>query len=826
MSAQGPAGKPRLLLALALALAAAALWGAQAGAQILSYEKLFPSAARSAAEAQPAPASEPLMSRPAAEPDAAKRAPDLAAYGTLADYGAESVISRTTETVSVFRQRLERMLARAPTALEDIERALARAAPDGKPGYFAGVALVAILLLMIGRAVVVVLAVYVFRPLMIAAQRGRRPEALSDKLPVLALRMAITLAAIAINLVVAVGLGFALMRDHPPTATTGAVILGAYALFMLVDTGWRMTVSPYLSDYRIPAISDADARRLYLWLSAATFVGIAGQAFCAWLLEMDVPTDLHALVTIAMNLVATALIVVMIWTNRRAVSNAILGGRRRSEVSWLASFASLTWAPLATVYVLAAWAEESFRTIMGLRQEVPLVGGALLALMLSLICYALIVYAVERAFARARARDAINADAARRDAEEASAAPAHASGDETAEGDGWDGGGDGGGDGGDEEGGGPSPARAQATAPRRALPLQNHPLRSFEDLARRAASLFALGLGAYVVIRFWGGPDIFDRNARLDALGDTLDTLFFGYIAFHAARIWLDRKIAEEGADDVPVTPGDEGGASSASRLATLLPLFRSAILVVIGIAVALTAASELGFNVAPIFAGAGIVGLAIGFGAQTLVRDILSGVFFLIDDAFRKGEYIDVGDVKGTVEKISVRSMQLRHHLGALHTIPFGEIRHLTNYSRDWVMMKLPLRLTYDTDVERVRKLIKKLGQELLQHPTEGRKFLQPLKSQGVYKMEDSAMIIRVKYMTRPGDQWTTRKLVYQKIRELFEKEGIRFAAREVTVRLPDLPAGAADEERARIAGAAARRVADLVDEEAAAAGGGATTR
>ena len=124
---------------------------------------------------------------------------------------------------------------------------------------------------------------------------------------------------------------------------------------------------------------------------------------------------------------------------------------------------------------------------------------------------------------------------------------------------------------------------------------------------------------------------------------------------------------------------------------------------------------SALGVNITPLLAGAGIIGLAIGFGAQTLVKDIISGMFFLIDDAFRKGEYIDIGDVKGTVEKISVRSMQLRHHNGPLNTVPFGEINFITNFSRDWVVMKLPLRLTYDTDAEKVRKMIKKLGQEML---------------------------------------------------------------------------------------------------------------
>jgi len=290
---------------------------------------------------------------------------------------------------------------------------------------------------------------------------------------------------------------------------------------------------------------------------------------------------------------------------------------------------------------------------------------------------------------------------------------------------------------------------------------------------------------------------------------------FLGYIAFHAARIWLDRKIEDEGGD-MALSPGDEGGGAGASRLATLLPLVRNFILTVILTIIALIMVTKMGANVAPLFAGAGIVGLAIGFGSQALVRDILSGAFFLLDDAFRKGEYIDVGNVKGTVEKISLRSFQLRHHLGMLHTIPFGEIQHLTNFSRDWVMMKLPLRLTYDTDIEKVRKLIKKLGQELLEDPVVGDKFMQPLKSQGVIQMDDSAMIARIKFMTKPGDQWVVRKRIFAEIRELFEREGIHFAHREVTVRIPDLDKDRPlDAGERKAIGAAARNALDVVEAE-----------
>jgi len=218
----------------------------------------------------------------------------------------------------------------------------------------------------------------------------------------------------------------------------------------------------------------------------------------------------------------------------------------------------------------------------------------------------------------------------------------------------------------------------------------------------------------------------------------------------------------------------------------------------------------ELGVNILPLVAGAGVVGLAIGFGAQTLVKDIVSGVFFLIDDAFRKGEYVDIGSVKGTVEKISIRSMQLRHHRGPLNTVPFGEISHVTNFSRDWAIMKLPLRLTYDTDAEKVRKMIKKLGQELLADPELGPQFLQPLKSQGVVQMEDSAQIMSIKFMTRPGDQWVLRRVIFAKIRELFEKNGIRFANREVTVRLNEETANRplTESERHQVIGSAARSV------------------
>lgn len=340
----------------------------------------------------------------------------------------------------------------------------------------------------------------------------------------------------------------------------------------------------------------------------------------------------------------------------------------------------------------------------------------------------------------------------------------------------------------------------------------------FENAALAIVATIALGeLG-----RTWGIPVGQEGNAWAGAL-DIILAAVLCWIAYSAVRIYIDRKLEEEGGVPEEEELGGDGGGAGATRMATLLPIMRYVLVTIIFSIAIMVILSRMGIDIAPIFAGAGVVGIAVGFGAQTLIRDIFSGAFFLMDDAFRKGEYVEIEGIKGTVEKISIRSFQLRHHLGALHTIPFGEIKQLTNYSRDWVLMKLPLRVTYDTDTEKVRKLVKKLGQQLLDHPQVGHTFMQPLKSQGVYKMEDSAMIIRVKFMTKPGEQFVTRKVVYESIQDLFAREGINFAHKEVTVRLADKQVEELDEDEKKAVTSAARSVIDA-EAEAAAAGGKAS--
>ncbi|WP_271270430.1 mechanosensitive ion channel family protein [Aliamphritea hakodatensis] len=318
--------------------------------------------------------------------------------------------------------------------------------------------------------------------------------------------------------------------------------------------------------------------------------------------------------------------------------------------------------------------------------------------------------------------------------------------------------------------------------------------------ALRVTRLLLAGIVLIILPLLWGVSyvDLASQgvSARIAAsLVESTVLLLLAMIAAQVIDVLVKRKLATE----LPVgdQEQDSEGGQGLSRAATLLPIIRIIAFVLIFVSSLFAILSSLGVNTTPLLAGAGVVGLAIGFGAQTLVKDIVSGMFFLIDDAFRMGEYVDVGEIKGTVEKIALRSLRLRHHLGALHTVPYGDIARLTNYSRDWVIMKLRFRVPHDTDINKVKKLFKNLGKELLDHPLIGKDFIEPFKSQGVLEVDEVGMVIRGKFTCKPGGQFMIRKEVYAQVQRVFAENGIEFARRKVEVQMPE-HATEQDKERA----------------------------
>ena len=195
-----------------------------------------------------------------------------------------------------------------------------------------------------------------------------------------------------------------------------------------------------------------------------------------------------------------------------------------------------------------------------------------------------------------------------------------------------------------------------------------------------------------------------------------------GYLLYEGVSLYSNRKLAAEqtaaGYNPDEDEIGGDGGGAGGSRLSTVLPLILLVSRSFIVVLFLLLGLSNIGVDTTPLLAGASIVGLAIGFGAQKLVTNVVSGIFFLVDDAFRVGEYVEVEGTMGTVEKISIRSMQLRHHKGPVHTIPYGEIPKVTNFSRDWVIMKLRFTVPFGSDPEKIRKIFKKIGKKCWRYP------------------------------------------------------------------------------------------------------------
>ena len=333
------------------------------------------------------------------------------------------------------------------------------------------------------------------------------------------------------------------------------------------------------------------------------------------------------------------------------------------------------------------------------------------------------------------------------------------------------------------------------------------------------------GIVVLSVAEFWGMSATAIAAAGVGALFaaniiEFLIIMSIGYLLYEAISLFINRKLAAEytasGFDPDTQEVGGDGGGAGGSRLSTVLPLIllvsRSAIVVIF----LLLALGNIGVDTTPLLAGAGIVGLAIGFGAQKLVSDVVSGVFFLIDDAFRTGEYVEVEGTMGTVEKISIRSMQLRHHKGPVHTIPYGEIPKITNFSRDWVIMKLRFTVPFDSDPNKVKKIFKKIGQEMLVMPEFENDFLAPFKSQGVLEIDDVGMVIRGKFMCKPGTQFMIRKEIYNRVSAGFAEAGIDFARREVRVALPSMEQGRelTAEDQATISAAASQAAQEQVGE------------
>jgi small conductance mechanosensitive channel len=183
---------------------------------------------------------------------------------------------------------------------------------------------------------------------------------------------------------------------------------------------------------------------------------------------------------------------------------------------------------------------------------------------------------------------------------------------------------------------------------------------------------------------------------------------------------------------------------------------------------------SELGVNANALLAGAGVVGLAVGFGAQTLVKDLITGLFILVGDTVRVGDVVDLGGRGGVVEAISMRTITLRAYNGDVHTVPYSSIDVVTNMTKDFSFYVFDLVVAYKEDLDRVVEVLREIDSQLRREWPYRRLMLEPLEIAGVDAFREAGPVIRARTKVRPGEQWKVGREFNRRIKRRFDELGI----------------------------------------------------
>jgi small-conductance mechanosensitive channel len=672
----------------------------------------------------------------------------LAAIDRLAQEAAAKTPGAVTETgLAGIMQYQETVFTMMPTRLKAVIEGVAKL-PAQLGGYYdqvTGAGGVVRLLILIGGIFAILVAsygleqylkrtIFRFKERLAIPQQSRWAlwggVALAALLSLLGI-MTFALTS-ALLLLVFYGPDAPIRHLYGPIWTTA--VMGRLAMLLL-----RTIFAPKQKELRLLHLEDASAQYIYrasakiLWILIVVFI------LPKWFQRIDLEPDSYLLVNVALGTLLLVWLGGLVWKNRTQVANYLKGGSTADagNSSWFTRQFAAIWHILTLAYLFWVWFACASRVIL----FGPHFGGALwrslLVVPLYLILDRLLQVALPSIFvAGTEIPDAIEPGAALE----------------------------------------PQDAGAPAPPPRAKLAVVQNIIRAILFLVLLVWVLKAFNIELPFVARIAGGG--FEISI----------TIVLALVAWRWLNAYVTRKLAQTAPDpDEAKDDEDEFHGVVLDRSHTLLPMLRRFIGTVLLIMVMLIVLSSLGIDIGPLLAGAGVMGLAIGFGARKLVADVLSGFFYLLDDAFRVGEYIQAGGVSGTVEAISLRNAMIRHHLGSLQIVPYSNMGVINNSMRGPLVVKFNLDLPYDTDIEKVRKVVKKVGEKMINDPEYASDFTQPIKSQGVNKVGDSVMTFRVKFSAKPGKQFVIRREAFRLIKDALEAKGIHLAFRKVIVELPE---------------------------------------
>jgi len=541
---------------------------------------------------------------------------------------------------------------------------------------------------------------------------------LLKRIPLVLGRLGLDLMPVAAFAVVSYGLISAVR----PLTSTQLVMLtanNAYIASRIVMAAARMLLSPASSHLRILPVLDETAAYATIWLRRIVIVLVSSYAVAEAGLQFGLPWSAHDSILRIALLLVTLFLMIIILQNRQPVSAFLRApelaegeepDQARRFFRMLRDRASDIWHLVAIAWLMAAWGVWALEVEYGFWRLLKVSFSTILILSLAKLADMATRRVVQRAF--------------RITPELAARYPG-------------------------------LEARAN-----RYLPV----LKGTASLAIGAIALLFLleswGLEAFA----WFGRGKLGNRLVASVVSITL-TITLALVIWEGINAAIQRHLERLSRD---------AKAAQSARVRTLLPMLRTALLAMMLIFVALSVLAEIGVNVAPLIAGAGVVGIAVGFGSQRLVQDVITGIFLLLEDAVAVGDVVQLGGLNGVVEHLSIRSIKLRAVDGSLHIIPFSAVTSVTNQTRDFAFAVIDANVDYGEDTDHVAQTLREIAAEMRQDPRWRPVIRDDLDVMGVDKLGDSGVVIRVRLKTEPAQRWAVAREMNRRIKRRFHELGI----------------------------------------------------
>ncbi len=297
-----------------------------------------------------------------------------------------------------------------------------------------------------------------------------------------------------------------------------------------------------------------------------------------------------------------------------------------------------------------------------------------------------------------------------------------------------------------------------------------------------AKSLIVL-VTAYTLSKVWGFAaidNIFAHEAARAAIANTITValvVFLAALVWEAINLYLEYVLRQ-------------ANAHNQSRAKTLLPIIRNIVVAVFVALFGLVLLSEIGINVTPLLAGAGVIGVAVGFGAQSMVKDFLTGFTIILEDIVRVGDVVSLGGATGVVEKITLRKIQLRDFAGAVYTIPYSEIKTIQNLTKDFSFYVMDIGVAYNASIDKVIEVLRQVDEDMRKDDAFSFMIMEPIEIAGVDRFADSSVVIKARIKTLPLRQWVVGREFNKRMKLAFDASGIEIPFPQRTINIKADPA------------------------------------